>query len=195
MCSGQHESASLWLRLETTYSKIQGFSSPLCLFQIFIIIIHYLTQIPDISFHLCSWRDQIISICPSDLLSHLHLIHNFTRGNPLTTGYLCLKHLPCALSCVTHVCIIQNICTYMKQHTHIPRSPSCCGSLVFVTVTYVFCHLGENQSLSQVTVQHLPRLTHIFFLFSLPRSHSCTLRHMHIFPTCPLIKIIQNLPK
>ncbi len=36
----------------------------------------------------------------------------------MTTGYLCFRHLPCALSYVTHVCNIHNICTYVKQHTH-----------------------------------------------------------------------------
>lgn len=123
---------------------------------------HQFVQIPDV------WLEHWWSILwDSNLLTWFlnsgPSSPQIERGNPLTTGYLCFRHLPCApLSYVTHVCNIHNICTYMKQHTHIPCSPSCCGSPVFVTVTHVFCRWGENQSWSQVALQHLPPSTHIF---------------------------------
>lgn len=81
------------------------------------------------SWHLIGAHEEtsalIIHSWDSNVLSSLHLIlklmfiflTDLAWESP-DNCYLCFRHLPRALSYVTHVCNIHNICTYMKQHTH-----------------------------------------------------------------------------
>lgn len=105
------------------------------------------------------------------------------RGNPLTTGFLRVRHLPCALSYVTHVCNTRNICTYMKQlthaHTHTQRvSPAAVGHLFLSLQPMSLRRLVENQSSSQVSHQHLPPAAHTISVYP-------ALSHTHLFSISP----------